>query len=111
MSQVQVTYFWLTLRYFFVQDLKTSNWRRVLETSSESPTQTTLSQEVSASKWRCFMAGTKVNFPDENNWTWRTVGDIDMEDILADLFHNGLQVVDYERIDAKHNESSVCQFS
>ena len=57
------------------------------------------------------MAGTKVNFPDENNWTWRTVGDIDMEDILADLFHNGLQVVDYERIDAKHNESSVCQFS
>lgn len=54
------------------------------------------------------MAGTKVNFPDENNWTWRTVGDIDMEDILADLFHNGLQVVDYDRIDAKRNENSVC---
>ena len=54
------------------------------------------------------MAGTKVNFPHENNWTWRTVGDIDMENILADLFHNGLQVVDYERINAKHNKNSVC---
>ncbi|XP_020602111.1 HMG box-containing protein 1-like [Orbicella faveolata] len=52
------------------------------------------------------MAGTKVNFPDENNWTWRTVGDLDMEDILADLFQDGLQVVDYERINAKHNENS-----
>ena len=54
------------------------------------------------------MAGTKVNFPDENNWIWRTVGDTDMEDILADLFHNGLQVVDYETINVKHSENSVC---
>ena len=54
------------------------------------------------------MAGTKVNFPDENNWTWRTVGDIDMENILVDMFHSGLQVVDYERINAKHNKNSVC---
>jgi len=53
------------------------------------------------------MAGTKISFPDGNNWTWRTVGDLDMEDILADLFQDGLQVVDYERIDAKHNENSV----
>jgi len=53
------------------------------------------------------MAGTKINFPDENNWTWRTVGDLDMEDILADLFQDGLQVVDYERINARHNENSV----
>ena len=103
-----MTCFSLTLRCFFAQDLKTSSWRRALETSLESPTQTSLSQEVSAAKWRCFMAGTKVNFPDENNWTWRTVGDIHMENILADLFHNGLQVVDYERINAKHNENSVC---
>ena len=103
-----MTCFSLTLNYFYVQDLKTSSWQRALEPSSESPTQTSLSQEVSAAKWRCFMAGTKVNFPDENNWTWRTVGDIDMENILADLFHNGLQVVDYERINAKHNENTVC---
>ena len=54
------------------------------------------------------MAGTKVNFPDENNWTWRTVGDIDIEDILADLFLNGLQVIDYERINARHDENVVC---
>ena len=33
-----------------------------------------------------------------------------MEDILADLFQDGLQVVDYERIDAKHNENSVRWF-
>ena len=56
------------------------------------------------------MAGTKVNFLDENNWTWRTVGDVDMKDILADLFQDGLQLVDYERINAKPNESSVCRF-
>jgi len=54
------------------------------------------------------MAGTKVNFPDEDNWTWRTVDDRDMEDILADLFQDGLQVVDFERIIAKHNDNSVC---
>ncbi len=56
------------------------------------------------------MAGTKVNFPDENDRTWRTVGDTGMEDILADLFHNGLQVVDYEGINAKHSQNSVCWF-
>ena len=54
------------------------------------------------------MAGTKVNFPDEDNWTWRTVGDINMEDILADLFQDGLQVVDYEGINAKSIDYSVC---
>ena len=94
--------------FFSVQEFQTSNWRRVFETSSETPTQTSLSQEVPAAKWRSFMAGTKVNFPDQNNWTWRTVGDIDMEDILADLFQDGLQVFDFERINAKHNENSVC---
>ena len=56
------------------------------------------------------MAGTRINFLDENNWTWRTVGDLDMEDILADLFQDGLQVVDYERINVKRNENSVCWF-
>ncbi|XP_020602090.1 HMG box-containing protein 1-like isoform X1 [Orbicella faveolata] len=96
----------IAVAFLSVQDFQTSNCRRVLETSSESPTQTALSQEVPAAKWRCFMAGTKINFPDENNWTWRTVGDLDMEDILADLFQDGLQVVDYERINARHNENS-----
>ena len=53
---------------------------------------------MKAAKWRWFLAGTKINFPDEDGWTWRTVGDIDMEDILADMFQDGLRVVDYERI-------------
>lgn len=87
-------------------DFQPSNWRQVSESISESPPQTTLQQEVPGAKWRCFMAGTKVNFPDEDNWTWRTVGDINMEDILADLFQDGLQVVDYERIGPKYNENS-----
>lgn len=92
-----------------MQDFQPSNWRRVSETSSESPTQATLPQEMPPVNWRCFMTGTKVNFPDEDNWTWRTVGDIDcMEDILADLFQDGLRVVDYERTNAKYNENSVC---
>ena len=93
-----------------MQDFQPSNWRQVSENSSESPPQTTLQQEVPGAKWRCFMAGTKVNFPDEDNWIWRTVGDINMEDILADLFQDGLQVVDYERIGPKYNENSVCYF-
>ena len=49
-----------------------------------------------AAKWRCFMAGTKVNFPDEDGWTWRTVDDIHMEEISVDVFQDGLRVVNYD---------------
>ena len=51
------------------------------------------------------MAGTRVKFSDEDEWTWRTVDDIEMEEISEDLFQDGLRVVDFERI---NDEYSVC---
>lgn len=53
------------------------------------------------------MAGTKVNFPDEDGWTWRTVDDLDMEEMAADMFRDGLRVVDYQRVETKYDNSSV----
>ena len=73
----------------------------------DSPTQTLL-QALSAAKWRCFLAATRINFPDEDGWTWKTVHDIGMEGISEDLFQHGLRVVDIERISRRHDENSVC---
>ena len=90
-----------------MQDFQPSNWRCVSQPSSESPTRKTPLQATPGATWRCFMAGTKVNFPDEDGWTWRTVGDIDMEGILADMFQDGLRVDDYEKSNTKYDENSV----
>ena len=90
-----------------MQDFQPTGWRCVSQTSEESQTQGIPLQVMQAGKWRCFMAGTKVNFPDDDGWTWRTVGDIDTEDILADMFRDGLRVVDYERINTKYDENNV----
>lgn len=90
-----------------MQDFQPKGWRCVSQTSAESQTRVIPPQAMPAGKLRCFMAGTKVNFPDEDGWTWRTVGDIDTEDILADMFQDGLQVVDYERINTKCDENGV----
>lgn len=64
-----------------------------------------------AVKWRCFMAGTRIKFPDEDAWTWRTVDDIEMKDVSEDMFQDGLRVVDYERINTKYNGNTVCCLS
>lgn len=78
------------------------------QNSWDSPTRTSLLQAVPAVKWRYFMAGTRVNFPGEDGWTWRTVDDIEMEEVSGDMFQDGLRVVDYERINTKYDENSVC---
>lgn len=55
------------------------------------------------------MAGTKLSFPDEDGWTCRTVDDLDMDEISADMFRDGLRVMDYQRIEAKFdNNTTVC---
>lgn len=62
-----------------------------------------------AAKRQYFMAGTKLSFPDEDGWTWRTVDDLDMDEISADMFQDGLRVMDYQRIEAKFdNNTTVC---
>ena len=53
------------------------------------------------------MAGTRVKFPDEDGRTWRTVDDIEM--VSEDIFQDGLRVVDFERINTKYDENSVCR--
>ena len=56
------------------------------------------------------MAGTRVKFPDEDCRTWRTVDDIEMEEVSEDIFQDGLRVVDFERINTRYDENSVCRF-
>lgn len=54
------------------------------------------------------MTGARIKFPDENGQTWRTVDDIDMEEVSKEMFQDGLQVVDFERINTRYDENSVC---
>lgn len=89
------------------QDFQPREWPCVSQYIPDSPTQTLL-QALSAAKWRCFLAATRINFPDEDGWTWKTVDDIGMEGISEDLFQHGLRVVDIERITRRHDENSVC---
>lgn len=57
-----------------------------------------------AAKRQYFMAGTKLSFPDEDGWI-----DLDMDEISADMFRDGLRVMDYQRIEAKFdNNTTVC---
>lgn len=90
-------------------DFQPSEWRCVSQTTPDSSTQTLL-QAVAAEKWRCFMAGTRVKLPDEDEWTWRTMDDVEMEEIPEDLFQDGLGVVDYERISTKYDDEFIVTF-
>lgn len=87
------------------QDFQPREWPCVSQYIPDSPTQTLL-QALSAAKWRCFLATTRINFPDEDGWAWKTVDDIGVEGISEDLFQHGLRVVDIERISRRHDENS-----
>ncbi|XP_058967982.2 HMG box-containing protein 1-like isoform X1 [Pocillopora verrucosa] len=88
----------------------TGNWRCVSKTTSENLSQTELLNTTPAAKRQYFMAGTKLSFPDEDGWTWRTVDDLDMDEISADMFQDGLRVMDYQRIEAKFDNNTTDEF-
>ena len=51
------------------------------------------------------MAGTKVNFPDEDRCSG--VHGVEFDRLSCDMCLDGLQVVDYEMIDSKCNDNSI----
>lgn len=94
-----------------IMDLQSNgNWRYVSQTTPETPIQTTFLNTIPAAKWQYFMAGTKLNFPDEDGWTWRTVDDLDMEKMSPDLFRDGLRVVDCQRIETKYGNNTMDEY-
>lgn len=88
-------------------DYQTAQSRNVSQSICvHSPTKTSLCQTMPSSKWRCFISGTRVKFPDEDGRNWRTVDDTETEEVSDDMFQDGLRVDDVQRINLNFDENS-----